>query len=93
MLFDKAKNQWITWTESQTNFMVKKETKFNDLIIPTNDLIRNTYLLHLCVRNKLHLLVAGPTGTGKTINLVTEINKCYFNTEFTNLQIGFSGKT
>jgi dynein heavy chain len=41
----------------------------------------------------MHLLIAGPTGTGKTINIVNEINKYYFNKDYTNLQTAFSGQT
>lgn len=47
--------------------------------------------MHLSVKHKLHLLVSGPTGTGKTSNIVSEINKNYFNTEYTNLITAFSG--
>jgi dynein heavy chain len=61
--------------------------------VPTSDLIRNTYFLHLCIRSRIHLLLAGPTGTGKTVNLLNEINTSYFSKEYTNLQTTFSGQT
>jgi len=49
------------------------------LLIPTTDSIRNNYLLNLCVENKIHLLISGPTGTGKTVNIKNELIKNYFN--------------
>ncbi len=45
------------------------------------------------MKNKIHLLLCGPTGTGKTANVINEINKNYFNTEYTNLCTSFSGQT
>lgn len=63
------------------------------MLIPTSDSIRNNYFLHLCVKSKIHLLISGTTGTGKTSNIVNELNKHYFNPEYTNLITAFSGQT
>jgi dynein heavy chain len=41
----------------------------------------------------MHLLISGPTGTGKTSNIVSELNKHYFNPDYTNLITAFSGQT
>jgi len=42
---------------------------------------------------KTHLLLTGPTGTGKTINVINEIGNNYLNETFTNLITAFSGQT
>ena len=73
--------------------MIPKGVEYHELLIPTSDSIRNNYFVHLTVKNKLHLLISGPTGTGKTSNIVSEMNKFYFNTEYTNLITAFSGQT
>jgi dynein heavy chain len=39
----------------------------------------------------MHLLISGPTGTGKTSNIVNELNRHYFNPDYTNLITAFSG--
>ena len=44
-----------------------------ELIIPTVDSIRNNFFLSLCVDLKKHFLLVGPTGTGKTVNVVNEL--------------------
>ncbi|CAD8115295.1 unnamed protein product [Paramecium sonneborni] len=93
MVYDRAKNNFIIWTQTQPPFVIPKGCEYHDLLIPTSDSIRNNYFLHLCVRNKIHLLVSGPTGTGKTSNIVSEINKNYFNQEYSNLITAFSGQT
>jgi len=38
-----------------------------------------------------HVLLTGPTGTGKTVNVINEININYYNDVFTNLITAFSG--
>lgn len=63
------------------------------MFVPTIDSIRNNYFLHRCVKNKIHLLFCGMTGTGKTVNIINEMNKFYFNAEYTNLCTSFSGQT
>ena len=38
-------------------------------------------------------MFVGPTGTGKTVNITSELNKKYFNTTYTNSITQFSSKT
>jgi KaiC/GvpD/RAD55 family RecA-like ATPase len=37
--------------------------------VPTTDSVRTTYLLDLLAPRGQHVLLCGPTGTGKTINI------------------------
>lgn len=39
------------------------------IIVPTTDGVRNTFLLDLLIRGEKHVLTCGPTGTGKTVNI------------------------
>jgi dynein heavy chain len=78
-------------------FKITQGGKFTDLIIPTVDSIRNNYLLTLYINMKTHMLLTGPTGTGKTVNVINEISiffildNNYLNETFTNLITAFSG--
>ena len=54
------------------------------LLIDLNILITFYYIFLLIYIIK-HLLMTGPTGTGKTLNIMNEINANYYNSEFTNL--------
>jgi len=93
MVYDRNKNSFLAWTQTQPPYMTPKNVEYHQLLIPTSDSIRNNYFLHLCVKNKMHLLISGPTGTGKTSNIVSEMNKHYFNSDYTNLITAFSGQT
>ena len=37
------------------------------------------------------MLQTGPTGTGKTVNIVNELNINYYNETYTNFITAFSG--
>lgn len=75
-------------------FRIPKDLPFHEILIPTIDSVRNNYFLNTFVNNKLHFLLTGPTGTGKTINVINELNANYSpngNEKYTNLCTSFSG--
>ncbi len=79
--YDPKKNTWPQWIQTIEKYQIPKgdQYSFSDIIVPTTDSVRNNYFLHLCVRNCIHVLICGPTGTGKTVNIVNQINQNYFN--------------
>ena len=83
----------MNWTQTEKKFEIPKEGEYHNIFVPTNDSIRNNYFLHKSIQNNLHLLICGPTGTGKTVNVINEINKHYLNPEYANLSTSFSGQT
>ena len=48
--------------EGREEFVVPQETKFSDIIVPTMDTIRSSYLLELLLTNK------------KTVSLIFKLN-------------------
>jgi dynein heavy chain len=42
---------------------------------------------------KKNLLLVGGTGTGKTLNVVNQLNNNYYNATYTNLITAFSGRS
>ena len=50
-------------------FEIDNKLSFSEIIVPTADSVRNTYLLDLLLSNDKHVLMCGETGTGKTINI------------------------
>ena len=70
IVYDIKKNAWVNWTQTVEKYIVPKEGEFHDIFVPTVDSIRNNFFLHRCVQSDNHLLICGPTGTGKTVNVI-----------------------
>ena len=48
------------------------------------DSIRSNWLMALNIAQKRHLLLVGPTGTGKTVNVVNDLNRFMANAASTS---------
>ena len=69
-MFDVEKGSWVRWMDTSEPFIMPGgKLNFSEIVIPTTDSVRNTYLLDLLVSNNNHTLMVGETGTGKTINI------------------------
>ena len=68
-LFVVENKKWTKWMDIIEKFEVDSKLSFSEIIVPTTDSVRNTYLLDLLLPNDKHVLMVGETGTGKTINI------------------------
>ena len=68
-LFSVESKKWLKWMDIIEPYEVDNKMSFSEIIVPTNDSIRNTYMLNLLLTNGKHVLMVGDTGTGKTINI------------------------
>lgn len=84
---------YVNWAITVPPFMLPKNIGFTELLIPTVDSIRNNYFLHLNIKNKMHILFSGPTGTGKSVQIINELTNNYYNQYYTFLSTAFSGQT
>eukprot|EP00952_Eustigmatos_sp_NYUAD-ZCMA_P010059 41448-Eustigmatos_ZCMA.PRE.1 len=50
-------------------YVIDPKLSFSEIVVPTMDSVRNTYLLHLLLMKQKHVLMVGNTGTGKSINI------------------------
>ncbi|OUM67642.1 hypothetical protein PIROE2DRAFT_4933 [Piromyces sp. E2] len=83
---------WKLWSDTIENFEIQPNTKFNDIIVPTIDTQRYTYLLDTLILHGKQILFVGQTGTGKT----SYINKKLLHGLPSNYQpvmINFSSQT
>ena len=92
--FDVERMIWTKWIEKDDlDISTLKNLKFQDLIIPTADSMRNSYFLQSIIKYKGHILLTGQTGTGKTIGALKDIENHYNSKKIGNLCINFSGQT
>jgi dynein heavy chain len=87
------KNEWGMWEQKLGSiWKPNPNTPFYKMFVPTIDTVRNHYILSIFLKNKIHTLSIGITGTGKTslINgMLQELDESSF---ITNTLI-FSGQT
>jgi dynein heavy chain len=60
-------NGWTHWLQTQPAETLPEDIAFTDIVVPSTDTIRYQWLVQNFVVHGLHALLAGPTGTGKTI--------------------------
>jgi dynein heavy chain len=58
---------WVSWMKGVSMPNIVPETRFSDIIVPTLDLVRGSFLVNLLTTNAKKILCVGPTGSGKTL--------------------------
>ena len=66
--------------------------QFAKIIVPTVDTVRNSFMLDYAIKNKLHMLIVGNTGTGKTVLAQQSLEGLSSETEC-KLVLNFSAAT
>jgi dynein heavy chain len=83
---------WTLWENIAPPAKHDTKAAFADMIIQTADTIKYTYLLEILVENSKHCLIAGPTGTGKTVNIAQKLFHG-MPKKYVPLQFTFSART
>uniref|UniRef100_K3W9Z0 AAA+ ATPase domain-containing protein n=1 Tax=Globisporangium ultimum (strain ATCC 200006 / CBS 805.95 / DAOM BR144) TaxID=431595 RepID=K3W9Z0_GLOUD len=90
--FDIAKETWVPWLDTISKFSVDPSASFSEIVVPTSDSVRSTFLMNLALPLGVHMLIVGPTGTGKTINVNQFLEKSDPD-KFIPLKMSFSAQT
>ncbi|XP_028841933.1 dynein heavy chain 1, axonemal isoform X2 [Denticeps clupeoides] len=69
------KVQWVSWMANAQSVVITPETSFSDIIVPTADTTRMSFLMDMLLYNKKPVLCIGPTGTGKTLTVTDHLLK------------------
>ena len=87
--------KWHKWTEmpGRTEFKINEELKFNELVIPSNDTIKMSWLISMVVPSKKHLLLTGPTGTGKTLTIISTLSEKYDTDFYSYVKMSMTAQT
>ena len=85
--------KWITWLKTEATYEIPGPVKYSSVIVPTIDSIRINNFINRLLSNKSHVLLAGPTGTGKSVGVVNEMASKFENEHNTYLSLAFSAQT
>eukprot|EP01018_Ginkgo_biloba_P008062 Gb_13540 [translate_table: standard] len=66
-VFKKDRGKWTTWIDLVDDMFPPSDADFEKIIVPTADSARYIFLMDALVTHELPLLLAGPTGTGKSV--------------------------
>lgn len=91
-IYDAENDQWNSWEKLLSYPSIDARALFTDIMIPTIDSVRYTYIIKLLMLNGKHVATSGPTGTGKTVNMM-EILSRGIPDKYVNLVLNFSAQT
>ncbi|RYH30478.1 hypothetical protein EON65_05000, partial [archaeon] len=86
-------SKWKTWTDLLPAFTIAADTPFSNIVVPNNYTAQFNFMIHLLVPRKKHVLMCGPTGTGKSVYVYNSITTGLPQDKFKSLSLGFSAKT
>ncbi|EPY81024.1 hypothetical protein CB1_000762017 [Camelus ferus] len=90
----KNRGHWVHWNEliRSTN-LGDKRVKIQDIIVPTMDTIRYTFLMDLSITYGKPLLFVGPTGTGKSVYVKDKLMNHLEKDLYFPFYVNFSART
>ncbi|CAM9519636.1 unnamed protein product, partial [Chrysoparadoxa australica] len=88
---DTAKRDWELWETKVPMFRMRKNLPFHEMIVPTVDSVRNSFVSGSLWRHGHHLLTVGASGTGKTVLASSELS--HLPDAMSKLVINFSATT
>lgn len=69
-IYDFKTSGWVHWMETQVStFVIPKDASFQSIFVPTIDTVRHEYLVRKLALCNHHVLVTGPTSTGKSAGM------------------------
>ena len=69
--FDQDELAWKEWMKTIPPFRPNAETPFSEIIVPTADTVRYTYIIDRLLLSEKHVLCVGETGTGRGLHSST----------------------
>jgi dynein heavy chain len=90
--FVMEEQQWINWMNGIKEFEMPQH-EHKDVIVPTIDTIRLSYLLELLIVNNYKTLCIGPTGTGKSVLITNKIINGMPTKNYLPVILNFSART
>uniref|UniRef100_K7FM63 Dynein axonemal heavy chain 10 n=1 Tax=Pelodiscus sinensis TaxID=13735 RepID=K7FM63_PELSI len=90
--FDGYQKKWVPWSQLVPQYFHKFDVRFIDILVPTLDTTRTTWLLDQMVKIKHPVVLVGESGTSKTATTQTFLRNLNQDTNVL-LIINFSSRT
>ncbi|XP_077418138.1 dynein axonemal heavy chain 10-like isoform X2 [Vanacampus margaritifer] len=90
--FDNTKQKWVAWTSLVSKYSHNLEMKFADILVPTVDTTRTSWILEQMVKIKRSVLLVGDSGTSKTATISNFLKHLSGDSNIT-LTINLSSRT
>lgn len=90
--FNLEKSEWVSWFDTIPVYDVDTRVSYSEIVVPTDDSIRMKYLMRTLMSNDKHMIMPGPTGTGKSV-YVQQLTTYGMPEEFLSLIMCFSAQT
>ncbi|XP_060895064.1 dynein axonemal heavy chain 10 [Labrus mixtus] len=90
--FDGTQQKWVPWSSLVTKYIHNPQMKFADILVPTIDTTRASWILEQMVKIKRPVLLVGESGTSKTATILNFLKNLNADTTIT-LIINFSSRT
>lgn len=71
--YNTTSRAWVQWMDTVPEFNCDPDKPFSQIIVPTADTVRYTYLIDVLLAAGKHVLCVGETGTGKTLNVAHKL--------------------
>lgn len=88
-----TESKWKSWSDLLPSFTIPADTPYSSIVVPNNYTAQYNYMIDLLVPNRYHVLMCGPTGTGKSVYVYNGITSSLPQDKFKPLCLGFSAKT
>ncbi|XP_030593055.1 dynein heavy chain 10, axonemal isoform X2 [Archocentrus centrarchus] len=90
--FDGMQEKWVPWSSLVPKYIHNPEMKFTDILVPTVDTTRTSWILEQMVKINRPVLLVGESGTSKTATIQNFLKNINAETTIT-LIINFSSRT
>ncbi|KAJ3328734.1 Dynein heavy chain 10, axonemal, partial [Blyttiomyces sp. JEL0837] len=90
--FDLNELQWIPWANYVPQYEHRRNLSFYEILVPTMDTVRHTWLLEKLIGTKKPILFVGEVGTSKTVTVQNYLRQLPADKNLI-LNINFSSRT
>ena len=90
--FDPTIKEWVSWDSRVEDYQHDRSLQFNDILVPTSDTVRHSWILNQFNAVKKPVLFVGEVGSSKTVTIQNFLRNLTLET-YTILNVNFSSRT